>query len=108
MKSNARWMDGFTAILMSGALLIGAVSSKAASSKETDEATTMMSGYDAEQRAAAAARSKDGSWKPSCAEVGLIRVGDSKSPGALKNFCLNAEGNLLVCFAPKDTSPKNS
>src|SRR6266581_9675814 len=108
MKSNARWMDGFTAILMSGALLIGAVSSKAASSKETDEATAMMSGYDAEQRAAAAARGKDASWKPSCSEVGLIQVGNSKQPGALKNFCLNAEGNLLVCFAPKETGAKNA
>ena len=66
----------------------------------------MMSGYDAEQRAAAVARGKDAAWKPSCSEVALIQVGDGKKPGAVKNFCLNAEGNLLACFAPKESGPK--
>src|SRR5436190_17083507 len=88
---------------ISGACLNGAVNTKAASSKEVSEATAMMSGYDAEQRAGAAARAKDAAWKPSCSEVGLIQVGNSKQPGALKNFCLNAEGNLLACFASKDS-----
>jgi hypothetical protein len=32
--------------------------------------------------------------------VGLIQVGDSKSPGALRTFCLNGEGNILACVAP--------
>ena len=62
----------------------------------------MMSGYDAEQRAAAAAREKDAEWKPSCNEVGLIQIGDSKRPGLLKNFCLNSEGNILACFAKRE------
>src|SRR6266704_6181444 len=107
MKSNARWMGGFAVIVISGAFWSGVVSSKAASSKETDEATAMMGGLDAEQRAAAAARGKDASWKPSCSEVGVIQVGDSKKPGALKNFCLNAEGNILACYAPAATGPNN-
>src|SRR5258706_7277243 len=102
MKSNARWMVAFAVMSISGAFLDGAMTSKAAASKEADEATAMMSTYDKEQRAAAAARDKDASWKPSCSEVGLIQVGDSKKPGALKNFCLNAEGNLLACYASKD------
>ena len=68
----------------------------------------MMSGRDAEERAAAAARAKDAAWKPSCSEVALLQIGDSKKPGALKNFCLNAEGNLLTCFAPDGTGPKNA
>src|SRR5882724_6809626 len=106
MKSNTRWKVAVA--LMAAACLNGAVSSRAATSKEAAEAAAMMSGYDAEQRAAATARDKDASWKPSCSEVGLIQVGDSKRPGALKNFCLNAEGNLLACFAPNDTGGKNA
>src|SRR5947209_4676201 len=105
MKSNARRTVVLAA--MAGACLTGAVSSQAASSKVADEATTMMSGYEAEQRAAAAAREKDAAWKPSCSEVSLIQVGDSKNPGALKNFCLNAEGNVLACFAPSGSGGKN-
>jgi len=100
MKANARWMIALA--VASGACWNGAVSSQAASSKEADEATTMMNSYEAEQRAAAAARDKDAAWKPTCSEVGLIQVGDSKKPGALKNFCLNSEGNILACFAPND------
>ena len=106
MKSNARWMVIFAAL--SVACLNGAPSSQAATSKEADEATAMMSSYDAEQRAAAAAREKDAAWKPSCSEVGVIQIGDSKKPGALKNFCLNAEGNILACFASAATGPNNA
>src|SRR6267378_2326336 len=96
MKSNARWMVALAVI--AGACLNGAMNSMAASSKEVAEATAMMSSYDAEQRAAAAAREKDPAWKPFCDEVGLIQIGDSKKPGTLKNFCLNSEGNILACF----------
>src|SRR6266850_6844637 len=102
MKSNTRWMVVFA--VLSGACLNAAVTSRADSSKEAAEATAMMSSYEAEQRAAAAAREKDVAWKPSCSEVGLIQIGDSKKPGALKNFCLNAEGNILACFAPDETA----
>ncbi len=109
MKSNARWMIVFAVVTISGACWNGAVSSQAASSsQEAAEAAAMMSGYDAQQRAAAAAREKDAAWKPSCNEVGLIQIGDSRRPGALKNFCLNADGNLLACFAPNDGGPKNA
>jgi hypothetical protein len=68
----------------------------------------MMGSYEAEQRAGAAAREKDAAWKPSCSELGLIQVGDSKKPGALKNFCLNAEGHILACFAPEETGLKSA
>jgi len=105
MKSNTRRMIALAVI--SGACLNGAVGSKAANSKEVEEATAMMSSYEAEQRAAATAREKDAAWKPSCKEVGLIQIGDSKRPGALKNFCLNAEGNVLACFVPNEAGPKN-
>src|SRR5712671_5104274 len=105
MKSNTRWKVAVA--LMAAACLNGAVSSRAATSKEAAEATAMMSGYDAEQRAAAAARQKDAAWKPSCSEVGVIQIGDSKKPGALKNFCLNAEGNILACFASTAAGPNN-
>src|SRR6266481_1495878 len=106
MKSKLRWVVVLAAI--SGACLNSAVNSRAATSKEVSEATAMMSSYDAEQRAAAAARQKDAAWKPSCSEVGLIQIGDSKRPGALRNFCLNEEGNILACFAPKEAGLNNS
>jgi hypothetical protein len=97
MKSNARWIVAFA--MVSVVCLNGALTSKAASSKEADEAAAMMNLTDPVERAAAAARGKDASWKPSCSEVGLIQIGDSKRPGTLKNFCLNGEGNILACFA---------
>src|SRR6266540_2613413 len=95
MKSDLRWMVALAVI--AGACLSGPVKSIAAS-KEVDEATAMMGSYEAQQKAAAAAREKDPAWKPSCNELGLIQIGDSKKPGTLKNFCLNAEGNILACF----------
>jgi hypothetical protein len=84
-----------------GACLNGAAGGKAAD-KQVEEATSMMNDYEGQQRAAAAGREKDSAWKPSCSEVNLIQIGDSKKPGALKNFCLNAEGNLLACFVANE------
>jgi len=83
----------------------GVLSSRAAT--QEDEATKMMQSYEEEQRTAAAARGKDSAWKPSCKEVNLIQVG---SPGALKNFCLNQDGNILACYAGngKSSDPKNA
>jgi hypothetical protein len=105
MKLNARWMVALAVI--SGAYFNSMLHCTAASSKEAAEATAMMNSYEKEQRAAAAAREKDPAWKPACGEAGLIQIGDSKKPGPLKNFCLNAEGNILACFAPTET-PKSS
>lgn len=102
MKRNTRWMVALA--MISGAFLNGNVNTLAASSKEVEEAAEITSGVNAEERAAAVARAKDPAWKPSCAEVGLIQIGDSKQPGALKNFCLNAEGNILACFVPNDAA----
>jgi hypothetical protein len=100
MKTNA-WR--IVALLMiSGACFIGVVNWRTANSMEVDEAA--VSNHEAEQRAAAAARAKDPAWKPSASEVGLIQIGDGGKPGALRNFCLNAEGNILACFAPVETN----
>jgi hypothetical protein len=101
MNSKARWMVTLTAI--AGICGNGAVSTMAAANDEVAEATAMMGSYESQQKAAAATRAKDPLWKPACSEIGLIQVGNSKKPGALKNFCLNAEGNILACFAPQDT-----
>src|SRR5436190_157590 len=92
MSLKGRWILALT--LISGAFLNGTVNSTAATSKEAAEAAAMMSG----------ARERDPAWKPACAEVGVIQIGDSKQPGALKNFCLNAEGNILACFVPNDAA----
>jgi hypothetical protein len=106
MKSNTRRMIALAGI--SAACLNNPFNGMAASDKEAAEATAMMSSYEAEQRAAAAAREKDPAWKPACAEAGLIQIGDSKKPGALKNFCLNAEGNILACFAPAEAAKSSA
>src|SRR5215471_14419797 len=92
MKSNARWIVALAASLTAN---FSGVSNSLAATQE-DEATKMMQSYEEEQRAAAAARGKDSAWKPSCKEVNLIQIG---SPGALKNFCLNQDGNILACYA---------
>jgi hypothetical protein len=101
MKSKARWAVALAGIM--GACL-GTITSQAASSREANEATVMMNNAAEEQRAAAAARAKDPAWKPACAEAGVIQIGNSKQPGALKNFCLNAEGNILACVGPVGTN----
>jgi hypothetical protein len=72
----------------------------AADSEEVAEAINTMSSYEAQQKAAAAARAKDPSWKPACDEIGKIQVGNGKNAGVLRNFCVNADGNILACFAP--------
>src|SRR5205823_10516410 len=63
--SNTRWMAAFAVSLIAGACLPGAVNCRAAT-KEAAEATEMMSGFNAEERAAAVARAKDAAWKPAC------------------------------------------
>jgi len=83
MKRNAQWMIALAVIV--SACWNGAVNS-------------MAEDYEAQMKAAAAARAKDPAWKASCAEMGVIQIGDSKKPGTLKNFCLNSEGNILACF----------
>jgi hypothetical protein len=101
MKSNALRVVAIAVI--SGACLNGAMSRVAAQDSD------MMNNYQAQLRAEAAARDKDSSWKPACSETSLIQVGDLKRPGALKNFCLDAEGNLLTCYVPQQGGgPKNA
>lgn len=101
MKSNALWMVALAVI--SGACSKSDVTGGATGPDEVAEATAMMGNYETQQKEAAAARAKDPAWKPTCGEVGLIQVGDGKKSGALKNFCLNAEGNILACFAPPES-----
>src|SRR5687768_9768354 len=55
------------------------------------------------EQAEQAARAKDKGWTPATVEVAVIQVGDGRGSGALKNFCLDAQGNVLACYAPKDT-----
>lgn len=98
MKWHARWTIALA--LIAGACLNGAARSEAASSEEADVTLD----YEAQQKAAAEARAKDPAWKPACEEVGLIQIGNSKKAGALRNFCLNAEGNILACFAPNEST----
>src|SRR5215470_18468942 len=92
MKLDARWIVALAALL--AANFSGVLNTRAATKE--DEATKMMQSYEQEQRAAEAARGKDAAWKPSCKEINLIQIG---SPGALKNFCLNQDGNILACYA---------
>jgi hypothetical protein len=57
------------------------------------------------QRAEEAARARDKGWKPATVEIAVIRVGEGGPAGALKNFGLDAQGNILACYAPKDAGP---
>jgi hypothetical protein len=86
MKKHARWIVALAVI--AGAYWSGTFNALAA---------------DRETAGAAEARAKDPAWQPSTHEVDAIQIGDGGSPGALKNFCLNAEGNILACFVPNGT-----
>lgn len=91
MNSKSRSLVALA--LVAGAFLNGIAKCPAAESS-----------YEKQQRDAATARGKDPAWKPSTTEVALIQVGDAKRPGALRNYCLDADGNILACFAPRDSS----
>src|SRR5687767_12205682 len=52
------------------------------------------------QRREEAARARDKGWTPATVEVAVIRVGTGRPAGGLKNFCLDAQGNILACYAP--------
>jgi hypothetical protein len=51
-----------------------------------------------------AARARDKGWKPATTEVALIQVGNGRAAGLLKNFCLDAQGNVLACYAGSGAS----
>ena len=103
MKTNARWLVALA--MISGVCLNTPGNSQAASSKEVEaEAKSMAKRMEDERRAEATARAKNPAWQPSAREAGLIQIGDGNQPGALRNFCLNAEGNILACYAPPQTS----
>jgi len=54
--------------------------------------------YEALLRAEAAARAKDPAWRPTHQEIAVIRVGGQQGRGLLHSFCVNKDGNLLVCW----------
>lgn len=54
--------------------------------------------YEAEERAAEAARTKDLAWKATYQPVATIWAGEKGKSGAVHNFCLNNNGDVLVCF----------
>jgi len=102
MKTNKKQM----AVL--GMALAAFALGWAGSVRAASEASQMMNSYEAEQKAEAKAREKDSDWKPSCNEVAPIQVGSSKRAGAVKNFCQNTDGNLLVCYAGKEVGKNES
>lgn len=57
----------------------------------------IVSSLDQEQRAAEQARRSDPKWKPLLEEIQVIQVGRSPGGRSVQNYCLDAEGNLLVC-----------
>jgi hypothetical protein len=63
--------------------------------------TGALHGADLIERAQELARGKDKAWKPATVQVAIIQVGDENKAGALKNFGLDAEGNILACYVPK-------
>jgi len=97
---NVSLKQFWTFTALTGACLGGTFAGNTATARDADEAGTMMTSYEPQQQAEDAARAKDKAWKPACTEVALIQVGDSKHPGALRNFCLDAEGNVLACYGP--------
>ena len=52
---------------------------------------------DASERAMAKAREKDPAWKPSHKTKSVIQIGKKGQGGNVHSFCVNTDGNLLVC-----------
>jgi len=100
MNTKKESLAGLTMVLIL-TLISGACRNGSAETQTSDnEETAMMLSASQSQNAADRARAKDPAWKPALEQVGLIQVGDGKGPAVLKNFCLNAEGNILACIAP--------
>lgn len=57
----------------------------------------IVSSSEQEQRAAEQARRSDPNWKPLLEEIQVIQLGRSPGGGSVQNYCLDREGNLLVC-----------
>ncbi len=55
--------------------------------------------YEAQLRAERKEREKDPAWKPEQQQLATIKVGDGKQAGALLNFCVYNDGNLLACWS---------
>lgn len=64
---------------------------------------TAMSGYQRKKQEEAAVRAKDPAWKPQFQETARIQVGNPSKGGSLKNYCLAPDGNVLACWAPKES-----
>ena len=99
MKS-ATWVTAVILAVGLHANLHAAAKSKPETAKQAEEAEAMMANMDPDQRAASAARAKDAMWKPATTQIGVIQVGDDRSRGSLRNFCLNKDGDILACYAP--------
>ncbi len=54
-----------------------------------------------DQRAQQAALRNDPAWKPALNEVKVIQIGKGPKGGSVHNYCLNRDGNLLVCCGGK-------
>lgn len=80
-----------------------------ADSEATDEATEeqekamqqtveeALSAYEREQKQLQDQLRSDPQWQPSHEQVRVIKVGEQAQNRAINNFCLNKDGNLLVC-----------
>lgn len=64
-----------------------------------DESAFDLGDYEGQLRAEADARAKDPGWTPSHTEIAVIRVDENSTGGSLQNFCVNGEGQLLLCWA---------
>lgn len=102
MKPQVPWVMGVATFLVAASLV--SVRNSSATLPLLGDPEDTADPYQEELRAAEVSRSKDPAWKPTSAETGVIHVGGGKSPGILKNFSLDGEGNVLACVAPPPES----
>lgn len=115
MKSSARrWMVlavgvgamGLGFLVLAGVVMLG-LSSTGLGPVIQRVVTDVAEGGMLSPQATTAQRRSDPAWKPACEEVGVIHVAKGQTAGVLKNFCLNAAGHLLVCYAPPTATLKD-
>jgi hypothetical protein len=60
--------------------------------------------YEKEKREMQERLSKDPLWQPTYEQVSVVKVNELAPGREINSFCLNKDGNLLVCCGPKSAS----
>jgi sugar lactone lactonase YvrE len=104
-KPMADPVADLSSLLQGLASALGLADSEAAEDATTEQQEKAMqkaveeaqAAYEKEQKELQEQLRSDPQWKPSHEQVRVIKVGEQAQNRTVNNFCLNKDGNLLVC-----------